>query len=180
VVAAALLEWIAGRRDPAPAIDFPAGGVDQPIADAAAVVLRPSLSRSVKVLAIHLVLWSGPVLALALALGRQHVLVEEGILARAALCKELEDGFGGKAAGQPAPDPASVPQSSVQAPVSCRRPSVTDCRQTSLRGFAEPKFVLSSCLQTIRIQRLRWPETLRTSIADWFPLKARPPPMTPA
>jgi chromate transporter len=78
VAAAALLGWIAGRRDPAPAA-APAEGVDQPIADAAAVALRPSLSRSVKVLAIHLVLWWGPVLALALALGRRHVLVEEGI-----------------------------------------------------------------------------------------------------
>ena len=78
VAAAALVGWIAGRRDPAPAA-APAEGVDQPIADAAAVALRPSWSRSVKVLAIHLVLWWGPVLILALGLGRRHVLVEEGI-----------------------------------------------------------------------------------------------------
>jgi len=78
VVAAAFLGWIAGRRAPALAA-VPAEGVDQPIADAAAVALRPSLSRSIKVLAVHLVLWWGPVLAVALALGRRHVLVEEGI-----------------------------------------------------------------------------------------------------
>jgi chromate transporter len=52
---------------------------DQPIADAAAVTLRPSLGRSVKVLAVHLLLWWGPVLALMLLLGRRHVLVEEGV-----------------------------------------------------------------------------------------------------
>ncbi len=78
VVAAGLLGWIARRRSPEPAA-APLEGTDQPIADAAAVAFRPSLARSVKVLAVHLALWWGPVLALALALGRQHVLVEEGV-----------------------------------------------------------------------------------------------------
>ncbi len=78
VAAAALLGWIAGRHLPAPA-PAPVEMGDQPIADAAAVTLRPSLARSVKVLAVHLVLWWGPVLALMLLLGRRHVLVEEGI-----------------------------------------------------------------------------------------------------
>jgi chromate transporter len=40
---------------------------------------RPSLSRGAKVLAIHLVLWWGPVLLLVLTLGRGHVLATEGI-----------------------------------------------------------------------------------------------------
>jgi chromate transporter len=78
VAAAALLGWIAGRRSPV-AVTAPAEGMDLPIADAAALTMRPSLSRSVKVLAVHLVLWWGPVLVLALVLGRQHVLVEEGV-----------------------------------------------------------------------------------------------------
>ena len=43
------------------------------------VSVRPSLARGAKVLAIHLVLWWGPVLLLVLTLGRGHVLVTEGI-----------------------------------------------------------------------------------------------------
>ncbi|HEV2846714.1 MAG TPA: chromate transporter, partial [Thermoanaerobaculia bacterium] len=53
---------------------------DQRVADQAALrVGRPSLGRSLRVLALHLVLWWGPVLAFALWLGRDHVLVEEGV-----------------------------------------------------------------------------------------------------
>jgi chromate transporter len=52
---------------------------EQPIADAAAVGVRPSLARSVKVLAVHLLLWWGPVALLAALLGRGHVLVTEGV-----------------------------------------------------------------------------------------------------
>ena len=48
-------------------------------ADTENVAARPSLARGAKVLAIHLVLWWGPVLLLVLTLGRGHVLVEEGI-----------------------------------------------------------------------------------------------------
>ena len=48
-------------------------------ADPVETTSRPSLARSAKVLAIHLVLWWGPVLLLVLALGRRHVLVEEGV-----------------------------------------------------------------------------------------------------
>ncbi len=47
--------------------------------EAQTTTTRPSLARGAKVLAIHLVLWWGPVLLLVLALGRGHVLVEEGI-----------------------------------------------------------------------------------------------------
>jgi chromate transporter len=78
VAAAAFVGWLADRRSPAPA-PVPVETGDQPIADAAAVALRPSLGRSVKVLAVHLVLWWGPVIALTLLLGRGHVLVEEGV-----------------------------------------------------------------------------------------------------
>lgn len=40
---------------------------------------RPSLARGVRVIALHLLLWWGPVLGIALALGARHVLVTEGI-----------------------------------------------------------------------------------------------------
>ena len=40
---------------------------------------RPSLARSLKVLALSVVLWFGPVVAVALWLGRDHTLVHEGI-----------------------------------------------------------------------------------------------------
>jgi chromate transporter len=57
----------------------PEAGEERPIADAAAIALRPSLARGVKVLAIHLLLWWGPVLLLTVLLGRRHVLVTEGV-----------------------------------------------------------------------------------------------------
>jgi chromate transporter len=57
----------------------PEAGEERPIADAAAIALRPSLARGVKVLAVHLVLWWGPVLLLMALLGRRHVLVTEGV-----------------------------------------------------------------------------------------------------
>lgn len=43
------------------------------------VAVRPSLSRAAKVLAVHLVLWWVPVLLIAALLGRDHVLVTQGI-----------------------------------------------------------------------------------------------------
>jgi chromate transporter len=48
-------------------------------AEAREISARPSLARGARVLALHLVLWWGPVLLLVLTLGRGHVLVEEGI-----------------------------------------------------------------------------------------------------
>jgi chromate transporter len=70
IVAAGLAGYLAfrwsGETVPAPAVTQN-------------VTVRPSLTRSAKVLAIHLVLWWGPVLLLVLSLGRGHVLVEEGV-----------------------------------------------------------------------------------------------------
>ena len=78
VVAAGFAGYLAGLgKDEVRA--EPEAGEERPIADAAAVALRPSLGRSVKVIAIHLLLWWGPVLLLIALLGRRHVLVTEGI-----------------------------------------------------------------------------------------------------
>jgi chromate transporter len=41
--------------------------------------VRPSLARAAKVLAVHLALWWGPVLLIAALLGRDHVLVTQGV-----------------------------------------------------------------------------------------------------
>jgi len=82
VVAAGLAGYLAWRWFPEslPAQPGPAGEAGgQPIADAAAIAARPSLGRTARVLAIHLLLWWGPVLLLALWLGRGHVLVTEGV-----------------------------------------------------------------------------------------------------
>ena len=56
-----------------------AAGGDRAADQAALRTVRPSLGRSLRVLSVHLILWWGPVLAFALWLGRDHVLVEEGI-----------------------------------------------------------------------------------------------------
>jgi chromate transporter len=80
VVAAGLAGYLAGRWSPEsspPQLEL--ASADQPIADAAAIAVRPSLGRTARVLAIHLLLWWGPVLLLALWLGRGHVLVTEGV-----------------------------------------------------------------------------------------------------
>jgi len=77
VIAAGIAGYFGARESSRPA-SVPEEG-DPPIADAAAVAVRPSLARSVKVLAVHLLLWWGPVLILAAFLGRGHVLIQEGI-----------------------------------------------------------------------------------------------------
>lgn len=81
VVAAGLLGGLGGRLFPAA---FPAStpapeGDDQPVADARAVQVRPSLGRSARVLAVFLVLWIVPLLGLAAALGPDHTVVREGV-----------------------------------------------------------------------------------------------------
>jgi chromate transporter len=78
IVIAAGIAGYFGVRESRPAVPVPEGE-DQPIADAAAVAMRPSPGRSVKVLAVHLLLWWGPVALLAAVLGRGHVLVTQGI-----------------------------------------------------------------------------------------------------
>ncbi len=81
VVSAGLFGWLGGRFFPAA---FPAPSPvpldeDQPVADAWAIQVRPSLARSLRVLAVCLTLWFVPLLALAGALGRGHTVVREGI-----------------------------------------------------------------------------------------------------
>jgi chromate transporter len=81
VLAAGLLGGLGGRLFPAA---FPAPAPvpeedDQPIADARAVQVRPSLARSMRVLAVCLALWIVPLLVLAGALGPDHTVVREGV-----------------------------------------------------------------------------------------------------
>ena len=94
LAAAALAGWLLGRSGvagfgrgaPEPA---PAGGdrdgeaadraVDAAARDHGTAGRRPSLARSLRVVAVWLLLWWLPVGALAMALGREHVLVREGV-----------------------------------------------------------------------------------------------------
>jgi chromate transporter len=81
VVTAGFLGGLGGRFFPAafpPPVPIPVDE-DQPVADARAVQVRPSLGRSVRVLAVCLALWIVPLLALAGALGRDHTVVREGV-----------------------------------------------------------------------------------------------------
>ncbi|HSK75239.1 MAG TPA: chromate efflux transporter [Thermoanaerobaculia bacterium] len=87
VAGAGLLGWLGGRLVPeafsaAPAHApgaVPAGEGDLPIADSQAHRVRPSLARSLKVAAIGLTLWIGPLLLLRAFLGPEHTIVQEGI-----------------------------------------------------------------------------------------------------
>jgi chromate transporter len=81
VAAAGLLGWIGGRFLPEKLAAAPAPGpeADLPVADSQVHRVRPSLARSLKVTAIGLTLWLGPLLVLAAILGREHTIVEEGI-----------------------------------------------------------------------------------------------------
>jgi chromate transporter len=81
VMAAGLFGWLGGRLvpDAFPAPASTSEDVDQPIADARAVQVRPSLGRSMRVLAVCLALWIVPLLALAGALGPAHTVVREGV-----------------------------------------------------------------------------------------------------
>ena len=88
VLAAGLTGWLGGRFAPerfpivqphAPGDTGPAGADEQPIADAQARRVRPSLGRSLRVAMVCLTLWLVPLLALAAAFGRDHTLVREGV-----------------------------------------------------------------------------------------------------
>jgi chromate transporter len=50
-----------------------------PIADAQAIRIRPSLGRSLRILAVCLILWLTPLLALRGLFGPDHVLLQEGV-----------------------------------------------------------------------------------------------------
>jgi chromate transporter len=68
VVAAGLLGWLGGKWIP----------VSESV-DALTVRVRPSLGRSLRVLAVCLTLWLVPLLVLIGIFGKDHVLVREGI-----------------------------------------------------------------------------------------------------
>jgi chromate transporter len=68
VAGAALAGWLGGRRE--------RRGEEAPVDPAGP---RPSLARSLKVIALGLCLWFGPLVGLAALLGRQHTLVREGV-----------------------------------------------------------------------------------------------------
>jgi chromate transporter len=81
VAAAGLVGWWGGRLLPA---QFPSAapavpGSDEAVADAQANTVRPTLGRSLRVLAIGLAVWFVPLLVLLAVFGRDHVLVEQGI-----------------------------------------------------------------------------------------------------
>jgi chromate transporter len=81
VVGAGLLGWIGGRVFPEILAAAPAHVSEEnmPLADSQVHRVRPSLARSLKVTAIGLTLWLGPLIALVFLLGREHTIVQEGI-----------------------------------------------------------------------------------------------------
>jgi len=85
VAAAALAGWLGGRFLPnlfPPAQPHGPGSSaaeEVPIADAQATRVRPSLGRSLRILAVCLVLWFTPLLVLFGLFGRDHVLIQEGV-----------------------------------------------------------------------------------------------------
>jgi chromate transporter len=82
IVLGAGLAGFALRLGPATgAAQAVAGGVEYAVGDVAARAAhtRPSWGRALRTLAIGIALWWAPVLALAIALGRTHVVVREGI-----------------------------------------------------------------------------------------------------
>jgi len=87
VAAAALLGWLGGRllpeQFPVAQPHAPGGSSEAPVemalADAQVNRVRPTLGRSLRILAIGLTLWFVPLLVLLAVFGRGHVLVQEGI-----------------------------------------------------------------------------------------------------
>ncbi|MET0998527.1 MAG: chromate efflux transporter [Marmoricola sp.] len=82
VAAAALVGWILGRFIPDLAVPRKAAADDGPaplISDDALHTERPSARRSAMILTVGLVLWAAPVVAAALALGRDSVFVDQGL-----------------------------------------------------------------------------------------------------
>ncbi|MFP5285696.1 MAG: chromate transporter, partial [Thermoanaerobaculia bacterium] len=86
VLGAGLAGWLGGRFAPerfsaAPAHAPGTASVEEdlPIADSQVHRVRPSLARSLGILALGLPLWFGPLLALFALLGPEHAIVQEGI-----------------------------------------------------------------------------------------------------
>ena len=87
VAGAGLLGWLGGRFVPEKFAAAPAhapgaasqGEEEMPVADSQVHRVRPSLTRSLRVTAIGLALWLGPLLVLVALLGREHTAVQEGI-----------------------------------------------------------------------------------------------------
>jgi chromate transporter len=85
IAGAGLAGWLAGRFAPerfsaapvhAPGA-APAEG-DLPVADSQVHRVRPSLARSLRIAAVCLALWFGPLLALLAVLGPEHAVLQEG------------------------------------------------------------------------------------------------------
>jgi chromate transporter len=86
VAGAGLAGWLGGRFAPerfsaAPAHAPGTASVEEdlPVADSQVHRVRPSLARSLGILALGLPLWFGPLLALYALLGPEHAVVQEGI-----------------------------------------------------------------------------------------------------
>jgi chromate transporter len=82
VLGAGIAGFLGGRVRPdlfLPAAPVHAAAADTPAADALAIQVRPSLSRSLKILTVCLLLWLLPLLGLAAVFGGDSVFVEEGI-----------------------------------------------------------------------------------------------------
>jgi chromate transporter len=77
VLGAALAGWLGRNRLPAGEAKTGAGTEAEPAPET--VQARPTVWRSLRVIAIGLTLWFGPLLLLAAALGRGHTLVQEGV-----------------------------------------------------------------------------------------------------
>jgi chromate transporter len=88
VIAAGVAGLIAGRLDPERFIagkgrrtDAAAGdaAVDRALAAGGLAHTRPSTARAIKIAAVCLALWFGPIALLAAAFGREHVFVEQAL-----------------------------------------------------------------------------------------------------
>ncbi|WP_307828152.1 chromate efflux transporter [Nocardioides sp. SYSU D00038] len=82
VLAAALVGWLLGRRLPSLGTTRPAPAQDGPaplIPDDALHTERPSGRRAVLTLVTGLVLWAAPVVVAALLVGRDSIMVDQGL-----------------------------------------------------------------------------------------------------
>ena len=84
VAGAGLAGWLGGRLVPekfstSPAPEAASAGGELPVADSQVNRVRPSLARSLRITAVGLALWLGPLLALFALLGPEHAVVQEGI-----------------------------------------------------------------------------------------------------
>ncbi len=78
VLGAGVLGFAGGRLAPDLFV-LPAGGSAQPEEHLERLRVRPTLARSARVLLVSCALWFVPLLLLGLALGRDHVVVREGV-----------------------------------------------------------------------------------------------------